>query len=565
MEWSFPVVESTTRERTTSLGSQEEGVLCEPSAARNVWSSSSNHDFCPPYLDDLLRDSRSFIRQSIDCISNSKSCGGVIVVAEFCPPHFWQNAAQSSLGEQFIIVNEEAKLDTKLTQLRLTAQRTVKILDAGKRETIEQHLKALQTTISETDQYKRTVEAEKIGKEEDLAEISDWNTEIEAKIGEAEVNRLQQWLGSKKMEEENYAREEQLKFEVKLGETKLQMQAKIQDANPGEHNTSKTETGEGMKETVDKSNIAAINKFTYLCGFLGPKVKRRVESLPFTAEGYNRAKSILQDQYGKTPEIVKAYIKEIMDLPHISAANPKKIAEFSEKLNYGVQALDKLHHTSICDAKDRDDKATTERKVLTASGSTAEGIFPVVVVKVNGITCRALIDSGAGSSYISGKLASMLNVKPIKSRTSKIDMLLTSRTTRLDIYEAKVESVDGDYAVDVNLIKVEKGELLTIDNPHDKLQSEFDHLKQAKFIDCKSEATDILGDATFSLHKWASNVNELDGESDNNKDREEQTAAKQQLGVKPTEMKILGVKWEKENDTLKAKNKELFERDEKDE
>ena len=67
-------------------------------------------------------------------------------------------------------------------------------------------------------------------------------------------------------------------------------------------------------ETVDKSNIAAINKFTYLCGFLGPKVKRRVESLPFTAEGYNRAKSILQDQYGKTPEIVKAYIKEIMDL-----------------------------------------------------------------------------------------------------------------------------------------------------------------------------------------------------------------------------------------------------------
>ncbi|CAB4037146.1 Hypothetical predicted protein, partial [Paramuricea clavata] len=143
------------------------------------------------------------------------------------------------------MANEEAKLDTKLTQLRLTAQRTWKILDAGKRETIERHLKALQTTISETDQCKRT--------KEDLAEISDWNTEIEAKIGEAEdeVNRLQQWLESKKMEEENYAREEQLKFEVKLGETKLQMQAKIQDANPGGHNTSKTETGEGMKAVTE--------------------------------------------------------------------------------------------------------------------------------------------------------------------------------------------------------------------------------------------------------------------------------------------------------------------------
>ena len=66
----------------------------------------------------------------------------------------------------------------------------------------------------------------------------------------------------------------------------------------------------------------------------------------------------------------------------------------------------------------------------------------------------------------------------------------------------------------------------------------------------KSEATDILGNATFSLHKWASNANELDGESENNEDREEQTAAKQQLGLKPTEKKILGMKWEKKNDTL---------------
>ncbi len=56
----------------------------------------------------------------------------------------------------------------------------------------------------------------------------------------------------------------------------------------------------------------------------------------------------------------------------------------------------------------------------------------------------------------------------------------------------------------------------------------------------KSEATDILGDATFSLHKWASNLSELDGDGDQKRDRGEQTAAKQELGVKPTETKILG-------------------------
>ena len=66
----------------------------------------------------------------------------------------------------------------------------------------------------------------------------------------------------------------------------------------------------------------------------------------------------------------------------------------------------------------------------------------------------------------------------------------------------------------------------------------------------KSEATGILGDATFSLHKWGSNVGELDGESEGKDDGEEQTAAKQQLGVKQTESKILGTRWNKTSDTF---------------
>lgn len=134
---------------------------------------------------------------------------------------------------------------------------TRKILGAGKQEAIERHLKA---TISETDQYKRTVEAEKIEKKQDLEEISDWNTEVEAKIGKAEdeVNRIQQWLNGKKMEEQNYAREEQPKFRVKLEETKLHMHAKIQDGKPGGPGTSNPEMGEdikGMSVTLPKINI----------------------------------------------------------------------------------------------------------------------------------------------------------------------------------------------------------------------------------------------------------------------------------------------------------------------
>ena len=37
-------------------------------------------------------------------------------------------------------------------------------------------------------------------------------------------------------------------------------------------------------EAADKSAIAPISKFTYLCELLEPNVKRVVEALPFTAE-----------------------------------------------------------------------------------------------------------------------------------------------------------------------------------------------------------------------------------------------------------------------------------------
>ena len=68
----------------------------------------------------------------------------------------------------------------------------------------------------------------------------------------------------------------------------------------------------------------------------------------------------------------------------------------------------------------------------------------------------------------------------------------------------------------------------------------------------KDEVTEILGDATFTLHKWASNAKELEGECDLAKDHEEQTAAKHRLGVKPQKDKLLVIAWNKEKDTLKA-------------
>ena len=95
-------------------------------------------------------------------------------------------------------------------------------------------------------------------------------------------------------------------------------------------------------ETIDKTVIASVTKFAYLRELLGPKVKRTVEALPFSNEGYNRTKSILMDKYGKESEIVKAYTRQIFELPIIPNANVKRIHDFSDKLTYNVQSLQTL-------------------------------------------------------------------------------------------------------------------------------------------------------------------------------------------------------------------------------
>ena len=70
----------------------------------------------------------------------------------------------------------------------------------------------------------------------------------------------------------------------------------------------------------------------------------------------------------------------------------------------------------------------------------------------------------------------------------------------------------------------------------------------------KDIAREVLEDATFELHKWGSNVPQLEAE-DGKPALElsvEQSYAKTQLQVKPKESKVLGLKWDKQSDTLKV-------------
>ena len=74
----------------------------------------------------------------------------------------------------------------------------------------------------------------------------------------------------------------------------------------------------------------------------------------------------------------------------------------------------------------------------------------------------------------------------------------------------------------------------------------------------KKLVQEIMSDATFELHKWHSNRPELEDNAQPSSHEnsvqlasgEDQSYAKQQLLVKPTESKLLGVKWNKREDTI---------------
>ena len=215
----------------------------------------------------------------------------------------------------------------------------------------------------------------KIEGDEYATAFTSWSEEIESKIAmvDEDVDRLAAFLTETEQRETEKARQEQLEFEKELIERKFKYHKELeekdqQDSISAESQDAKQTQGTStaaklpkltitkfdgtfldwnrfwgqFSEAIDKTGMVAITKFSYLKEFVDLKVRKTIDGLPFTAEGYNRAKSILIDRYGKESEIVKAYVQNILDLPRIKGTNPQKIHQFYEQLRYNVQSLETM-------------------------------------------------------------------------------------------------------------------------------------------------------------------------------------------------------------------------------
>ena len=119
------------------------------------------------------------------------------------------------------------------------------------------------------------------------------------------------------------------------------------------------------------------------------------------------------------------------------------------------QKCRKKHHTSICDSDQRSEGLLTAH----LCGKT-EVVYPVVLVNVNGIKTRALLDTGTGSSYASAKLINALHMKPAETQTKQIEVMRGLMTTNVEIYNVSVTSINDDFKMSVTVSKVDKPEPL---------------------------------------------------------------------------------------------------------
>ena len=280
---------------------------------------------------------------------------------------------------------EMTELDNKIKLLKLRVAKTEEIIAKRDRQALERLRLSISSLASAVDELKLVIEEGKIGKGESEEEIALWGKEIEDDLERADntTRTIQDAIKAIDLEEqereaikaidlEEQEREaiekhkKNMEFERQLLEQReefekarehekaaalesVQLKSSVAAKLPKLSITKFNGKVEDwlpfwgkFKSEIDSSHLAKLTKFGYLKELLEKHVRNDIEGLPFTDDGYENAKAILEAEYGQPADIVNAYVKNIMELPVITGANPKKVKEFFKQLRYNVQSLDTL-------------------------------------------------------------------------------------------------------------------------------------------------------------------------------------------------------------------------------
>ena len=265
--------------------------------------------------------------------------------------------------------NSDNFIDTERELLKLTRSKTKAILEKGNLDKIIRHKEALGKIVKELEELKIQGEKDKLQDGEAIEDVQKWGVDIEGEIDETdcEISHLNQYLTEAEARTKTTTlllkqqRDEELYFEkckleqmaslgsVSVKSTKAE-QAKVSSVKMPKLVITKYDGAyerwlsfwNKFEAEIDNTDLPAVTKFSYLKELLEPHVCDEIDGLPFTIEGYTRAKKILKTNHGNTSEIVRAYVRNIQELPTITGRKVNNIHEFIKNLSYIVQSLETL-------------------------------------------------------------------------------------------------------------------------------------------------------------------------------------------------------------------------------
>ena len=127
----------------------------------------------------------------------------------------------------------------------------------------------------------------------------------------------------------------------------------------------------------------------------------------------------------------------------------------------------KIHHPSICDTLEKSPNHDPPgQSALTATHEDQRVCHPIVIVKANNVTCRALLDTGATTSYVSAYLLSLMKITPSNTLTRRIQTITGTITKHVEVYNLSVSNTRGKFSIPVSAAKVGRRDLLTVGNPN---------------------------------------------------------------------------------------------------
>ena len=67
---------------------------------------------------------------------------------------------------------------------------------------------------------------------------------------------------------------------------------------------------------------------------------------------------------------------------------------------------------------------------------------------------RALVDTGTGNSYASSALINLINSKPIRRESKRIEKMLGSVNKIISLHNLSITNLEGDFKLNIEVTKV---------------------------------------------------------------------------------------------------------------